>query len=476
MKPLVTEKEEKALKKLLSLSPVPEVALGYHELRGFLYGIAITPDAIEPGEWLPLIFNEEMPEYESEDQARELTGVIFTVLNKHIAAFHKGELSMPFDMENLHESDFAHIFDWASGFEEALTLRPECWEEHQGLGEEEHDHLLNSLVILEGIVYPEDAVDMFDYLPDEELSKIGVNLSGSDLEKVARIQLLMLQALGLSVETIQKHAGNLEKRRIEKIRSSSSPFKLPSSRVGKNVQCPCGSGKKFSDCCGLPPRGGKKGEARAAKKGKLIKVDFPRHGKKREQPVNGQKRAGGSYQLEIILSYAKPQIWRRLQVPCSMSLAGLHELIQLTMGWQDYHMHQFQAGFKFYGPLQTNDYFDTPLLDESRSLLSDLEKELLQGVVYVYDFGDNWEHVVMLEKVIPESEAKPYPVVVEGARACPPEDIGGVPMYQELLQYLAGSNEGLKEIFDVPSLQGYDPDFFDPEGLNQFLQAVYEQR
>jgi len=280
MKSLVTKKEEKALKELLSLSPVPEVTLGYYELRGYLYGIAITPEVIEPGEWMPLIFGDEPPAYESGEQARELTSALFTVLNKHIAAFNKQRLSLPFDMESIEGREFENIVEWTSGLEEALTLRPECWDEYQGLGDDEHDLLLNSLVVVEGIVYPEDARDMFDHLPRGELLEIGINLTGSDIDKITQIQYFMLQALELSVETIQNHAAKLERLRKEQLRTSASPFQLRSSSVGNNVDCPCGSGRKFKDCCGY--RGQvQHGVERVGfkKKGRLIKVDFPRHGK-----------------------------------------------------------------------------------------------------------------------------------------------------------------------------------------------------
>ncbi len=210
MKLLVTKKEEKALKKLLTLSSVPEVTLSYFELRGFLYGIAITPAVIQPPEWIPVIFSDENINHESEEQTRELMASMFTVLNKHIAAFQRGTLQMPFDMENIEEEEFEQIFEWTSGLEEALSLRPECWEEHDELSEEERDHLVNSLVVIEGIVYPEDAVDMFDHIPKKELLKMGVNMSGSDLNRVMQVQFFLLQALELSIKTIQNHAVKLE--------------------------------------------------------------------------------------------------------------------------------------------------------------------------------------------------------------------------------------------------------------------------
>jgi len=248
--------------------------------------------------------------------------------------------------------------------------------------------------------------------------------------------------------------------------------------IDKNIECPCGSGKKFSDCCSLPDQELAADKVNNGKKGKIIKVDFtkgnkPKNLKKKE--VNN--KPGSIYQLEISLAYTKPEIWRLIQLPSSTSLAEFHKIIQLAMGWQDYHMHQFQAGFKFYGPPLADDYADKAILDDSRFTLADIEKELLQGVVYTYDFGDNWEHVIMLEKVMPESEGKSFPIILDGARACPPEDVGGVPMFQELLEYLAGSDDQeLKEMFDVPGLQDYDPDNFDLKALNQFFESVYRDK
>ncbi len=476
MKSLVTQKEEKALKELLSLSPMPEVTLSYYELRGFLYGIAITPDAITPDEWLPLIFNEEMPQYESEEKARQLTGALFTVLNKHIAAFHNNALFMPFDMDNLSEKDAQTIYEWASGFEEALTLRPECWEECRGLSDDEQDRLMNSLIIVEGLVYPEEAIDMFEHMPPEELLGIGINPAADEAEKIAQLQFFMMQALGLSIETIQSHAAALEEKKKNDIRSSSAPFRPRSSSISRNAPCPCGSARKFKDCCGSfsdAKIGAEKG-----KEGKLIKVDFPRHGKmKSAQEEIPKKGASAGYQLEITLSSTEPPVWRRVVVPSSFSLAELHEVIQQSMGWQQYHMHQFICGQKIYGPQSADDFLEQPVLDETRFYLDELEKELLQGLLYTYDFGDSWDHVILLEKVIPEGAGRPYPVVLDGARACPPEDIGGVPMYHKLLRYVEGTvEEATWSVFTEMGLQDFDPDSFDPQDINRRFKNVYGGR
>jgi yecA family protein len=471
MKSLITKKEESIFKQLLSLSSSPETTLSYDELRGFIYGIAITPDVIPPDEWLPVVFGEETLDIDNEEQMYELAGTLFSVLNKHIAAFNDNSLFMPFDMSDIKENEFEKIFEWTSGFEEALSLRPECWEEQEDLTDEEQDHLMNSLVVVEGIVYPEDAIDMFEHLPSEELAKIGVNLSTNDISKIMQIQLFMLQALELSVETIQVHASKLEKKRQKKLRSSTKPFLIHSRSSGKEEKCPCGSGESFAKCCGIGGKGAKK----QAKKSNVIQVKFPQHGKlppkksPQKSPLEGQ-----SYQFEISLASTEPAIWRRVEVPSSLTLKDLHSIIQLAMGWQDLHLHSFQCGMKLYGPQLADDYMDNAIRDESRYLLRDLEKEFLQGVVYTYDFGDNWEHVVLLEKVNPKDEANPLPYVLGGTRACPPEDIGGVPMYEEFLRYLSGSGDAdLIEYFDAPALQSFDPSHFDLHLHNSLLQSWY---
>ena len=167
-------------------------------------------------------------------------------------------------MNNIKENEFEKIFEWTSGFEEALSLRPECWEEQQDLSEEEQEHLMNSLVVIEGIVYPEDAIDMFEHLPAEELAKIGVNLSTNEISKIMQIQLFMLQALELSVETIQEHAATLEQKRKEKLRSSPKPYLLHSKLLKKDTKCPCGSGDRFVNCCGIGGQQGKNSSSRRA--------------------------------------------------------------------------------------------------------------------------------------------------------------------------------------------------------------------
>lgn len=476
MNALITKKEEKALQELLSFSSAPQLTLSYNELRGYLYGLAITPAMIQPEEWVPVIFGDENLHAETNARIRELTSVLYSVLNKHVAAFQKSCLFLPFSMENLNESDFEKVFEWTSGFEEALSLRPECWEEQNNLSDAEQEQLMNSLIVIEGIVYPEDAIDMFDHIPKEELLRLGVNPTGSSINKVMQVQFFMLQALELSVETLQAHGTKLEKIRREKVRNSSTPFAYTTSKVEQSGDCPCGSGKSFGECCGIPGKMNDSTGRGSSKQGKLIKVDF-RKKKKNGEKKSGSIGSGTSYQLEVSLAYSEPSVWRRIIVPAQTHLDEFHRILQLIMGWQNIHMHHFQSGMKHYGPQTADDYVEQVLIDESRFSLMDLERELLQGIVYTYDFDDKWEHVIMLEQVFPENEVSQYPMVIDGDRACPPESIGGIAMFQEFLEYLNGSqDEYLREMFDVPLLHGYDPQLFTPDPLNEFFKKIFEEK
>ena len=141
------------------------------------------------------------------------------------------------------------------------------------------------------------------------------------------------------------------------------------------------------------------------------------------------------YQLNISLADFKPVIWRRVLVRGNLRLSRLNKVLQVVMGWQGTHLHQFEIGDQHYGQKDLDDE-DPELKDERRYRLSDLG--LQDGSVFIYrcDFGDNWEHAVLLEKKLNDAgEFKP-PVCLEGRNACPTEDCGGVHGYQDMLKTL----------------------------------------
>jgi hypothetical protein len=141
------------------------------------------------------------------------------------------------------------------------------------------------------------------------------------------------------------------------------------------------------------------------------------------------------YTLRVELLEIEPPIWRRIEVPASSTLAELHDVIQLAMGWEDSHMHLFEIGAVRYG--HGDNEWDEDELDGANYLLGDLDLREGDRFRYIYDFGDDWVHVVTVEHIsrdVPESDV---PRLIGGARACPPEDCGGPSGYDELLEALA---------------------------------------
>jgi hypothetical protein len=116
-----------------------------------------------------------------------------------------------------------------------------------------------------------------------------------------------------------------------------------------------------------------------------------------------------------------------------VTLADLHQAIQAAMGWEDCHLHAFDIAGRRYGDRHTVD----DVADEKRPTLNSLVKSGVARFAYTYDFGDDWDHTVAIEKIQPAIDGQAYPACVAGKRNCPPEDCGGVWGYEELLQILA---------------------------------------
>lgn len=140
------------------------------------------------------------------------------------------------------------------------------------------------------------------------------------------------------------------------------------------------------------------------------------------------------YQLKITLSYTKPPIWRRVLVPESCTLAQLHDIIQITMGWFNCHLHSFEIRGQNYSPkTEFDDDYNDDFFKTVRFNTADfsLKQVLKKGgrMIYFYDFGDGWEHVVFVEDVLEKSEMK-LPLCIKVVGACPPEDSGGIPGYR----------------------------------------------
>ena len=141
------------------------------------------------------------------------------------------------------------------------------------------------------------------------------------------------------------------------------------------------------------------------------------------------------YQLHIELDDIEPRIWRRLWVADTLTLAQLDRVIQAAMGWTNRHLHEFEIEGTRYGLLDDEWSQDRPLLDDKRHRLGKVLGEEVVDFVYTYDFGDNWEHAVTMEKRLePEEQTNTWPICLAGENACPPEDVGGIGGYMEFLE------------------------------------------
>jgi pRiA4b ORF-3-like protein len=141
------------------------------------------------------------------------------------------------------------------------------------------------------------------------------------------------------------------------------------------------------------------------------------------------------FQFRLSLAEVRPTVWRRIQVPADYTLARLHGVIQAVMDWQDYHLHEFTVGGRLYGDPDLDE--ENRVLDERTVHLRDLGLASGAHFEYAYDFGDNWQHVLEFEDEVSPAAGAVYPVCVGGECSAPPEDVGGVSGYQQLLEALA---------------------------------------
>jgi hypothetical protein len=180
------------------------------------------------------------------------------------------------------------------------------------------------------------------------------------------------------------------------------------------------------------------------------------------------------YQLKINLEYIEPPIWRRVLVPASMTFEELHYTIQVAMGWTNSHLHQFMVGKDYYGELDDDTGFGgAETYDESAYRLGDVVAGVGSKFRYEYDFGDSWLHQIVVEKIMPRKASEQYPTCVTGERNCPPEDCGGPPGYEGLLEALADPNNPEHEDYlDWLDGEEFDPEDFNPEHINKVLAKL----
>jgi len=178
-------------------------------------------------------------------------------------------------------------------------------------------------------------------------------------------------------------------------------------------------------------------------------------------------------QLKITLQGTKPLIWRRVLVENSISFFKLHYIIQYAMGWENRHLFEFNInGLRIGEPHEDDEGWGGQLIDSLTVTLSSLIKNTKEKFTYTYDFGDDWVHIIKVEKFLSKDENVNYSLCIDGELNCPPEDCGGVYGFYDLIDKI--KNKKHPEYKELISWLGdnYDHERFDIELVNKGLQLL----
>jgi hypothetical protein len=175
------------------------------------------------------------------------------------------------------------------------------------------------------------------------------------------------------------------------------------------------------------------------------------------------------YQLKITLKHVRPPVWRRFLVKSDMKVSDLHKVIQTVMGWTNSHLHAFLIGSTNYAlpdrEIMTDDK------DSRKVRLHEVIRREKQKFFYEYDFGDGWEHTIVLEKVLQRDANLKYPTCLAGKRNCPPEDCGGPWGYANLLKILKDPKHAQYQEYKEWIGEHFDPEEFDLDLINDELKT-----
>ncbi len=191
-----------------------------------------------------------------------------------------------------------------------------------------------------------------------------------------------------------------------------------------------------------------------------------------EKPVSASA-SGEVYQFKITLLDSTPPIWRRIQV-ADETLDQFHEQIQAAMGWSDSHLHHYRIEGKLYADpmLMQESFEELEYSDSTKVRLSEIlpKRGGRYRFEYEYDFGDSWLHEIQFEGRVPVEAGKKYPICLDGARACPPEDVGGVWGYQDLLEAISDPRHEAHQEMREWVGRKFDPEAFSPVGATRRMK------
>ena len=179
-------------------------------------------------------------------------------------------------------------------------------------------------------------------------------------------------------------------------------------------------------------------------------------------------------QLKIILEQTNPVIWRTIQVPEFYPFFYLHNIIQIVMGWKNSHLFEFDyKGYRIAMLMSDIDDFDSrSTLDCQEIMINQIFTQEGDKVNYIYDFGDDWKHSIILEKSMPIDNRKIYPVCIDGEKQCPPEDCGGIHGFYEMLDAFNGDDENSKQEYIDWLGCSFNPEDFNLKTINNQLKDI----
>lgn len=199
---------------------------------------------------------------------------------------------------------------------------------------------------------------------------------------------------------------------------------------------------------------------------------FPEVRVREGELVPGIPLPGQIYQIRITLIGSQLPIWRRIQIRADTTLSGLHEILQVVMGWSNAHLHRFIVHGKSYEMPEGGFEGSENQWDERNFSLHNLLSKEGSRMTYEYDFGDDWQHEIAVEEICPAEENTQYPFCLEGAGACPPEDVGGVPGYADFLAAVEEPNHPEHQSYLDWVGGSFDPQKFDCDEVNQTLRGI----
>ena len=174
------------------------------------------------------------------------------------------------------------------------------------------------------------------------------------------------------------------------------------------------------------------------------------------------------YRIRISLNWSEPEIWREICIPADLSLGHLHTLIQVVMGWDDDHLHQFLHKKRVIGVPRPDDWDE--VIDEDNVFANEIFLRKGSKIAYEYDFGDDWMHDVVSQGKMKEGD-KLFEVV-GGEMACPPEDCGGIFGYTHLVEVLSDPKNDEYESVKEWVGDDFDPKTFDRKALDSYLSRA----